>query len=243
MIDEAARWSNDAEGNTWGASSLQVILWTFVGCAALSLLLIGFVAMALTASVDAMSDPNLRLEKADESRHRELFAAAAEHHDWARDHDFDWIGAFLVEAPQRIFVAAWRQSDAQRYFCIYTHAHNDYYDFVTRFDDDHGLTTSGSMDAHTLPMAPGRYLQSFDGADHEELWERHLEAEEYLTRNEGVRLATTTLEDDFPSLVVRSIHEQMKYVKSLPLWRLRVVLWFLVRGRKSNHGIERQLSV
>jgi hypothetical protein len=199
---------------------------------------LALMSFGLVTAVNAMSGPRLRLHEASKTRHRASFAAAAEHHDWAKEHGFEWVGAYLLKATQEIFIAAWRQPDAPRWFCIYTHSGADYYDFVTRFDGDRGLTTSGSKDAHTLPFPEGKWVQSLHEADHELLWDMHEEAERFLAERHGTRLAV--VEDDFPTVVIAAVHDQMKYVKSHPLWQVRGVWWYLTRGSKSGRTVAEQ---
>lgn len=196
------------------------------------------ISVGLVTSVNAMSDPDLRLRPADERRERELFAAAAEHHSWAKENGFEWEGAYMLSTPQPMFIAAWRHRDAARWFCIYTHANNNYFDFATSFDHERGLTTAGTKDAHTLPFPPGKWVQSEHGADPEQLWELHQDAEAYLAREHGLRPENGTY--DFPKLVVESIRKQMEYVKSFPLWPVRGVVWYLVRGSKSGRTVAQQ---
>lgn len=211
------------------------IILTVVGLLLAPLVLM---SLGLQAAVNAMNNPRLKLRKASKKIHRDKFAAAAEHHEWAKANGFKWVGAFVIKAPQELFIACWQQPNAPRYFCIYTNAQADYYDFATLYRDDWSLTTSGSKDAHTLPFPEGKWVQSYHEADHETLWDRHREAEAYLERAHDTVLAQPR--DDFPTVVVDAIHAQMKYVRSIPLWQVRGVLWYLLRGRKSGRSIEEQ---
>lgn len=217
---------------------LSTLVLVVAGVVVLLLLPFVLIGVALTGAVNSMCNPKLRLRPADKKLHRPRYAAAAEHHDWAKANGFAWEGAYLLRSPQEVFIACWRQPDSPRYFCIYTNEQTNYYDFVTRYTEDRSLTTSGSKDAHTLPFPPGKWVQSFDGEDHETLWERHREAEEYIARARDAKLASPR--EDFPEMVREAIHAQMEHVRSFAFWQVRGIGWYLFRGSKSGWTIEEQ---
>lgn len=215
--------------------SILIVVGCVVGGA---LLFGGLICFGLVSAVNTMSGRQFRLYPADEERHKRKFRAAAEHNEWAKENGFKWVGAYIIREPQQIFIAAWKHTDAPRFFCVYSHAANDYYDFVTEYEDDKSLTTSGTKDAHTLPFAAGKYVQSFHDAEHEDLWEEHQDAEEFLESQAGLQRAREL--PAFPKLVAGAIRKQMQHVKSIPLWQVRGIFWYLFRGAKSNRRIEEQ---
>jgi hypothetical protein len=202
------------------------------------LLLFGLMSFGLTQAVNTMSGRTFRILPADERKDRAKYRDAAEHHDWAASEGFEWIDGFRITQPQEIFIAAWKHNRLPRFFCVYSTQGKTHYDFVTLFAEDESLTTSGTKDAHTLPQPDGHWTQSFHGADHEELWQRHREAEAYLKDAEGVRPRQNL--PPFEKILADAIRNQMNHVKSIPLWQIRGVFWYLTRGGKTNRPIASQ---
>ena len=76
-------------------------------------------------------------------------------------------------------------------------------------------------------------MQTFGVADAEELWGHHQEALDYLSSTHGLTPISNdnTLQDDLSS----ALAAQAAFIRSLPLWWLRIPYWFFVR-RLTRHN-------
>ena len=112
-------------------------------------------------------------------------------------------------------------------FCIYFNTQGTTIsEFITRFADDTGLTTSNARDTFFLPSRAGIYKQAFLGRNYQDLLQIHTATEAYFQQVHGKKLAPKTL----PLLpaMIESITRQMKHIRSLPLWPIRSVRWYLI---------------
>lgn len=216
-------------------SPVEILLWA-LGVVAV---IVGFFCLLFWSTVESMSGPDFTLQAADPERYRRQFVAAARFNSWAEEHGFEWVGAYVAEVPQQIFAAVWKQLDAPRYFVFYRGLGTQHCEFVTEFDNGSNLCTCSIKDEHAFPVAPGNFLQTFHKTSHEELWEHHRHAEDFLSRNRNLSLFAGEL-PPYDELVLSETRERLKYVKSLPLWPLRGAWWYLTRGRKTNKSIEDQ---
>jgi len=166
--------------------------------------------------------------------------APEEDHDWAeavathagiaRQWDFEFLGCYVTQqAGVKAFIAAWKHSRRPTYFCVYVFPGTMAYDFATVFDDDRGLTTGSTMDGQFLPHRPGHYTQTFSGCEAEELFNRHAVAEQYLIASGRMEQHTDPL--PFEERLSREATLQAAYIRSLPLWPLRALYWYLLKKR------------
>lgn len=211
----------------------------------LVVIVVGFVpavVMIVTyLSIKKMSRPDLSLEPADENAWPEGFRLVREHQAWAQGEGFEWVGAYSLEAMQRMFVAAWRHHEYPMYFCIYHQPQTETtaYDFVSLYEGDRAMTTGNTADAVFIPQPPDSYVQAFTGKTLDELWDQHLVSEEYVLGK--LRLEPQRIDKPFEQAVIGAIHKQMGYVQSLPFWMLRSAWWYFVRrGKRVNLTIEQQ---
>jgi hypothetical protein len=101
------------------------------------------------------------------------------------------------------------------------------YEFITKFSDDDSLTTTKTTAAFMLPRPFGSFLQSFPRASIEKLWDLHLRGEQYLITDLSIPVRESRvpyLEAFGPGML-----QQMRYIKSFPLWPVRGVYWFFVK--------------
>jgi hypothetical protein len=105
-------------------------------------------------------------------------------------------------------------------------------DILTAFNVGQ-LRTSSEKDAHTLPPPLDGWTQSFTVSNATELLAYHTSALNFLrdATSQIPSIGRADFEQDFP----RKAREHLTYVRSIPLWRLRVPYWYLVR-RNRLHG-------
>ena len=158
-----------------------------------------------------------------------------DHRDWFSARGLEYLTSFQFG---KIQVAVFKQQTASRYFC-FNFMQSWSYDLITSFDETNGLTTSSSNGIGMFPMPSGDFKQGFPNATADEIWQRHLEAEEYLARKFG--LAPRPLTMTYEQHVIDGIRKQMAYVRSIPLWPIRSLYWFAVtRSRMANRSIQQQ---
>lgn len=195
------------------------------------------ISLAVYSSVLAMSQPGQRLSPATRGQHYAQFDAAQAHHAWAQSQGFEWVGGYIFQGVQPIFVAAWKHAAQGSFFCMYMHQARQMYDFVTLFEGKRGLTTTSTADGLLLPHPPGACVQGFK-LEPDDLWAKHLEAEVYLASRGFVPL---TAAPPFEQAVQEAIDRQMAYVRTRPLWPVQGVYWFILRRHLLfNRSIESQ---
>lgn len=166
-------------------------------------------------------------------------AKVRQYDEWAKEEGFEWVGGYLIEAGSRIFIGAWQHAEKSVYFCVYCHAMGEAFDLVTYFSEGVTLTTGSTKDSQLLPPPPGEFMQAFPGKTHAELWEKHLLAEAFLASK--LNVSPTPEHMPFDQVFTEAAHRQVDHVRSIPLWPVRAVYWFLVRrSRMSGRSIQDQ---
>lgn len=214
---------------------VNIALWVL---GALAVVLGGIVFM-LWLVVYTASRPGFRLREADRAKYRIEFAHAAQLDGWLRERGFEWVGGYEVRLPIACFLGGWKQPDGARYFLNCSAMGTEFCLVTTVFENDQSLTTCDTKEEHTLPYPPGKFLQTFHKVSHDELWQRHTEAEQYLARSYGIVPGRGEL-PPVDEYFAESPREQARYVKSHLLWPLRAPWWYFTRGFRSNRSIEQQ---
>ncbi len=162
---------------------------------------------------------------------------------WAEENGFHYVGLFRIQV---VLLAVWENPEKSTFLAQYLNFEGPFFEIETAFDKNISLTTGNVRDGMLMPFPRGNYTQSFPKKSLEELWERHLEAERYLTETGGAHLTpycselpwgNVHPEDPFekpgPSAVEISltsgVRTQAKHVRSLLLWPLRWPYWYFVR--------------
>jgi hypothetical protein len=100
-------------------------------------------------------------------------------------------------------------------------------EFDTEFMHGYSLTTSASAQMGSQPFRPGTYGQSFPKQDHSTLWQKHLDAQNYLIKFGSVRLVSDPL--PFKDTYETCIRNQANYIRSLFCWPLIGIYGFFIR--------------
>jgi len=209
----------------------DVIIWLAIAAAVILTIPYLFLRKAL--------QPNLNMHPAPVDQFRRELSETGQYDHWAQKEGFEQLGGFVINLVAPSFVAAWQHQDKPTYFCIYV-AQGDFgFDLVTLFEQDRGLTTCSRKDGHFFPQRPGAYLQSFSDITLDDLWIRHQEAEHYLIKNGHCKLHSKRC--SFEEVFIKAIRKQLGYVRSIKLWPIRPLYWFLTRMSKW-HNISIQLQ-
>jgi hypothetical protein len=156
----------------------------------------------------------------------------------------DWLASVNLEFRYchqfgNIQSALFQQRNEPRFFSFRFHQRltfnaESYLEDLTVLD----TSTSGSMG---LFPRPGAFAQDFPNASPQEVWQRHLVAEAFLTKKFGFVWAP--LKQPYEQILLEAVRLRMKYNRSQTLWPLRVLYrYFTTRYLLRNRSIEQQLS-
>lgn len=151
----------------------------------------------------------------------------AEGHGFAEDIMFDFQ---IAAGDQSLFCQTWKKVAERTYLVFYFGLGRNYVELVTIYDDNTGVTTTNAPDAHTLPAAPGAFIQSFPGMDLPKLQELHQQGCRTLERRTG--LEPQDRPEGTLDLIVTSLTRQARYITSIPGWRWKGIWWMTVRKQR-----------
>lgn len=155
--------------------------------------------------------------------------------DWLAARQFGYLTSFKFGA---ITTVAFQEQNTQRFFCFYFHQRVTFC-MQSRFDDLALLETSNSGSLGMFPPRPNCYPQSLPGADADQLWQRHMEAESYLIQRFGIQWRP--LSGSYQENVLTSMRASMAYVRSIPFYPFRALYWYAVSRRKlASQSIEQR---
>lgn len=215
----------------WLTSALWIILLV-VGIAA---------SVPFFAWLSAIGLSGIRLEPVPPSEVDRQIQASRGDNDWAEANGYEWIGVYRTVARfnPTITVLAWQSPGAATFLCVYQHANRHAnlhaYDLVTEFDQGVSLTTGSSPNSVFHPQRPGSFVQAFPGVGLDELFARHLEAEEYLQDRLGV--VPMALDQPFAEHVADEVHQSTRFMRAIPLWPLRVYAWHATKSARTNRSV------
>jgi hypothetical protein len=177
------------------------------------------------------------LKLVDDDKARRLLRLVLTHKNmtpnWIGTHGFSPLGVFEITGTiGSPYVVAWQRAREKTYLCIYViQQQTKGIDFVTVFEHG-GLTTANTKDTHAAPPRPDRWVQSFQ-CDIARQWEHHAAALDFL--KQAIGATPSRQETDFRDAFVGNVRAHAKYVRSLPLWFLRMPYWYFVR-RNLRHN-------
>ena len=145
-----------------------------------------------------------------------------------RESQFDFYGTLGSDQP--LEVNAWLSPERDILVLLYCFGDKQWLDIISSFNDQYVLVSSDTPDALFLPQPPNIMLQVFVDMAPDALYQKHLEARDYLIQRFGV--SPDKVDVPVTRLVADAIRHQMDYIRSLPLWYLRGAWWKLFRGRR-----------
>ncbi len=144
---------------------------------------------------------------------------------WLNSHEFDPLGVFRIS---NFDMAVWQRKGERTYLSFYNvFPGRRMVDVDSILDDGCRLITGNSWNIHALPMRPGVWMQSIAVKDIAELCRYHDMGVWFLTQSTGARPSRgdMAIEEE----IIHSTKSQCAYVKSLPMWLLRLPYWYFVR--------------
>ncbi len=172
-------------------------------------------------------EPSEEIENSTDTRLKKFFN---ETDIWTKHNGFKfarYIDFSSKASGKTINCVFWINGDKTRTLCMYYVDGKTHFDFVTKFENDRGLTTSSSKDSAVLPTPPGNFSQFFTRLTLNEIWQHHQKAEKFIEKNfEYVKAPFT---EGIIEEVKDSIIKQEKFITRLFLWQLRGPYWFFVR--------------
>jgi hypothetical protein len=189
-----------------------------------------WVSIIFTSFVQELSMRQSKLKRLDDNE------PSGEAPAWAVANGFEFVGNFRL-GP--VYIAGWEHTKRPSFFCEYRIQRKEFFDMVTTFADDMSLTTGSTKDGQLNPKPPGDYFQTFSNLSLGQLWEKHVEGENYLVGKGGVKLPEIMLL--FEDEITGALCKELEYHKSIPLYHFRVPFWFFFRRRRwHNKSIQAQ---
>ncbi len=115
------------------------------------------------------------------------------------------------------------------------------FEFVTLLSNDISLTTTVSSSAFLFPRFPGSFIQSKKTDSVQDLWQYHLEGENFLLNEYGIEPSIIT--SDMEYRLNEEIQTQGRYIRRIQFFWLKAPYWLYVhRFRMLGISIQKQFS-
>lgn len=186
----------------------------------------------IDATVQALSNPGEKIRirtHLPSDQHIRRFMQALE--TWTRDHGYEDDLMFdfnIIGIEQGLFCHTWKHPGERTHLVFYAGLGKAFLELTTIYDDKTSVTTTNAAEAHTLPVVPGSFVQTFPGRNLTTLHNLHMEGCRTLERRTG--LAPRENSGDTTELIVKALTRQGKYIKSIPGWRWKG-FWWLIRRK------------
>lgn len=155
---------------------------------------------------------------------------------WAAQHGFEpeLLAVTRATLDGSIFeIAVWRNPFTYTVLASYAAAGKVTCEFVTDLSNEGALTTSNSMDSWLYPTRPGKYKQTFQGADLDSLYQRHVASLTFLGERKNLHVINRP--EPIADLITESTRKQNAFIQTLPFWKFRGAYWFFVQRRVMNN--------
>ena len=188
------------------------------------------------AQVKALSSYKSALNPVDIDGEQKELNSMSEFIDWADANGFEWIDAYHASFPGialKPLVLAWQRSDGT-YLSAYKTGNLVACDLLTSFDEEGEsvLTSSRTKSGYPHPTHPTAYTQYWTRIDLDSLLQRHTEGLVFLRARMGKEPHTTSM--PFEEFFLHVLRQQMRYIRTIPLWQLRFTYWWFRRHRFKN---------
>ncbi len=191
-------------------------------------------AKIIGATVRALADPEGKI-------HARLRAPAdpairqpmREVETWAEEHEYkdDLMFDFdVMDAGRLLFCRTWKNTRKCTYLVFYSGMGRHFTELVTIYDDNTSVTTTNAAEAHTLPVPPGAFVQSFPGNGLNRIHDLHGEGCRTLERRTGLEPRESA--GGTADLVIRALTRQGRYIQSIPGWRWKGLWWMVTRKQR-----------
>jgi hypothetical protein len=204
------------------------------------------VMVTVLSSFSIIGQAKLSVERyrPDDKELASLVEAARPHNTWAVENGFTFAGCYKVRVAQAVAsMAVWSRSDRPTILSFYIirvgSKKTISTDLSTDFADMISLTSNNSRAAQFSPWRPGRYQQTFSPVTLDQLWAKHIEAENYLMDAGGAQLVQK--EFNMEKEIIDSCRRQNAYTRSIPFWYLKGAYWFFIRKNiRHNKSVKQQ---
>lgn len=184
-----------------------------------------------------MSDPEKMITPLSDEHRQKLELTIARYKDWLNSVNLSYLTSFQFG---RISVLVYQQENTPRFFSFYFHQTLTL-DIESYLEDLTILDTATSGSGGLFPR-PGAYMQSFPGLSPQEAWQRHLEAEEYLSKKFGY--IWVPLKKPYMQILSEAIRLRMQHNRSQSFWPIRVLYrFFVTRHLIKNRTIAQQFPI
>ncbi len=151
---------------------------------------------------------------------------------WTQQNGFEFTGAYeFVAGIARVTVFGYQQPGKPIYMSREAVRTKDVstnkIEFYTEFVRGCSLTTSSSAQMAAYPFRPGTYGQSFPRQKHHELWQKHLDAQNYLVKFGSVQYIPEPL--PFKATYENCLRQQAEYIRTFYFWPLMGIYGLLIR--------------
>ena len=215
-------------------------MWYVIGLVGLGAFIFASAAATVAKQTAGQMSPQARLVFVDPEKHGELLDRGDKYQVWGRGNGFEWLGAYHYIAPDNpeAFVSAWKRQGEPIYLAWYIIGKTEAIDFVTDYGGDCGVTTSNTAGGVLFPARPGHYKQCMTKMDVEGLWGVHREGDALLRSRFGFRPGRSM--ESFEQGFVESVRKSAQWVRSIPLWYLKVLPWYVTMARRANVPLSMQ---
>lgn len=154
-------------------------------------------------------------------------------------HGFEEIDTFYLRMIPDAVVSVLKHKEEPIYFCLYHLGQKVTCDIVTRYAHGYTLTTCNTVDGGMMPRPQKNLLQIITQVSYEESCDLHTKGHLFLG-GKGL-LPFDIPREEFRAYFIRNIHEQARFIRKIPLWPVRLVIWTILRqGRTYQREIETQ---
>ena len=158
----------------------------------------------------------------------------ASYNAWLASAGLQFRTAFRCGA---IKAAVFQQGDQPRFFSFLFHQRVTF-SAESYLEDLTILDTSNSGSLGLFPR-PGAYAQSFPNISAQDVWQKHLDGETYLSQRFGFRWVP--IKRSYDDLVIEAMRIRMRHNRSQFLWPVRVLYrYFVTRHTIANRTIAQQ---
>jgi hypothetical protein len=190
-------------------------------------------------AVQQMQKGKERIERTSHNDRRVLENLSESYRFFLEKNKFVFYGSFKYK---NVNLAFWEQNapdESQRFFILLQQFMPE---FVTQFNEEVGLTTSGHASAFMYPRPYGAFLQSKKTKNIDRLWQYHKEGEEFLVEECSIEVTqslTVKIEDRISQWMVK----QGTYISRIPFFWIRAPYWFYIkRFIMLNVSIRQQIT-
>lgn len=217
-------------------SQLGVPFWavTLIG---MPLLAMGLVAYSVSFNFRSDLRPEMVPSKGFEDR----LAALENEIRFIEGLGFKKVDQFYLKMMPDSIVWLFQSNEEPLIIGVYHMGSKMFFDVITFFTGERGLTTGISADGGNIPPKPGSFLQTFEGASYEKALAKHREALEFL-KGKGLQTWSVSA-GSIRDLFMKSIRSTGERIRAQMFWPAVLIYWVLIRrGRIYARSIEEQYT-